>query len=333
MTAAGPAAAEPATRPRAAVLMLFGVGLLSLQDSLVKYFAAETSLWQFQVLRSGFNLLLLGVMVAAMAAMARQRGQEHPGAALLWPRRRAPVALRTSFLTLCIVCYFAGAPVLTVAQMAAGLFTYPIFVTLLSRAVLGEPVGPWRLGAAGAGAVGALMILRPWDDAFTAWQLLPVMAGLLYACNVLTLRRACRDEHPMALAAAVAVAFLASGVVGAVTLSLLQPQIPHPGMRFLMTGWPVLTAVGVAFAMFASACNLFGNIALSRAYQSAEPAWLAPFDYSYLAYILGWGVVLFGDVPDALGLAGMALIAAAGAVTAIREGLRLPDIKRRGPIR
>jgi drug/metabolite transporter (DMT)-like permease len=31
--------------------------------------------------------------------------------------------------------------------MAAGLYTYPLFVSLLAGPVLGEAVGPWRISA------------------------------------------------------------------------------------------------------------------------------------------------------------------------------------------
>lgn len=332
MTAEAAAAAR-AARMRAALFLSFGILLLSFQDSFVKFMSGETSLWQFQALRSGFNLLILLAMVWIGAAWARRKGQEGAGLERLLPKRAGPVALRTSFLTLCIFCYFSGAPVLTFAQMGAGLFTYPIFVTLLSGAVLREPVGPWRMGAAVAGALGAMLILRPWADGFTAWQLLPVMAGLLYACNVLTLRRACRDEHPMALAAAVAMAFLASGLLGAGVLSAFPVENPPERLEWIAVGWPEVTAIAVGFAVIASFCNLFGNIALSRAYQIAEPSWLAPFDYTYLAYVVLWSFVLFGELPDGLSLLGLALIAAAGIVTALREGLRQPNLKRRGPIR
>ncbi|MEM7496958.1 MAG: DMT family transporter [Pseudomonadota bacterium] len=328
-------AALPARAPRmrAALFLSGGILLLSFQDSMVKFMSGETSLWQFQALRSGFNLLILFAMVRIGAVWARRQGVAAEGLERLLPKRAGPVALRTSFLTLCIVCYFSGAPVLTFAQMGAGLFTYPIFVTLLSGAVLGEKVGPWRMGAAAAGAAGAALILRPWADGFTAWQLLPVLAGLLYACNVLTLRRACRDEHPMALAAAVAVAFLASGVLGASVLSVFPIESPPERLEFIAVGWPALTGIALGFAAFASVCNLFGNIALSRSYQIAEPAWLAPFDYTYLAYVVLWSFVLFGELPDGLSMIGLALIAAAGIVTAVREGLRQPGTKRRGPIR
>ena len=67
----------------ALLLLLVGVSILSLQDSLVKLIAPQTSFWQVQVIRSGFNLTIL-------AGLAIFTG----GIGLLWPRRLGP-ALET----------------------------------------------------------------------------------------------------------------------------------------------------------------------------------------------------------------------------------------------
>ena len=40
-------------------LLMIGILVLSLQDSLIKLFSSETSFWQIQSLRSFFNLILL----------------------------------------------------------------------------------------------------------------------------------------------------------------------------------------------------------------------------------------------------------------------------------
>jgi drug/metabolite transporter (DMT)-like permease len=68
-----------------------------------------------------------------------------------------------------------------------------------------------------------------------------------------------------------------------------------------------------------SSLNLVANIALAKAYQSAESSWLAPFDYSYLIFATFWAVVMWGDVPDLLSLVGMSMIAGAGCYVAWRE--------------
>lgn len=318
----GAAAAESA-RGRAGALLFLGIAILSLQDSLIKLVSPETSFWQFQALRSVLNLAILLVLARAYFGMQVLRVKD----------MRA-VAVRSLFLTACMFCFFAGAPKLSFAQMGTGLFTYPMWVTLLSGLVLREPVGPWRLGAVAVSAAGAALILKPWSAEFSPWQVLPVLAGLLYAANVLTLRRWCQGEHPMALAGAVGVAFLASGLLGIAALSLFPAgEAARAAMPFVVLPWPELTLSVIGFVVVASLCNLSGNISLARAYQSAEPSWLAPFDYTYLGFVVLWGFVVFGDLPDGQTIFGVVMIATAGVVTALREVRRQPRFRRRGPMR
>ena len=293
----------------ALVLLLNGVLALSLQDSMIKWMSWQTSFWQLQTLRSLGNLGFIVVLALLSGSLA-----------LVWPRNWRPVALRALFLTACMFCFFAGAPFLEVAQMAAGLYTYPLFVSLLAAPLLGERVGPWRLGALGCGALGAALVLAPWQRDFSTVQLLPVIAGFFYACNLLILRRACRNESPLALAFAAGIAFLLCGTIGSLWLTLAPPSASlREAMPFVAIGWPELTLTVLGLALFFSVLNLTGNICLSRAYQTADASWLAPMDFSYLVFAALWSRVIFGQWPSAGAAAGMALIGAAGIVTAWRE--------------
>ena len=297
-------------RPLAALgLLLMGVFTLALQDSLVKLMSGDTSFWQFQTLRSIGNLSFIVILALASGSLG-----------LMMPRNWRPVYLRGALLTVCMFCFFAGAPYLTVPQMAAGLYTYPLFVSLLAGPILGESVGPWRICALLVGATGAAFILSPWQDDFSAIQLLPIMAGFFYATNILTLRRACRNESPLALAFAVGVVFIVSGVAGIALLSSfpLSAEIRET-MPFVAIGWPELTFLVGGFALFASVLNLTGNICLSRAYQTADASWLAPMDFSYLIFAALWSRAIFDQWPTTQALIGMALIGTAGIITAWRE--------------
>ena len=79
------------------------------------------------------------------------------------------------------------------------------------------------------------------------------------------------------------------------------------------------TLVVGLFALLASVLNLTGNLCLSRAYQTADASWLAPMDFSYLVFAALWSRVIFDQWPSAQAIAGMALIGAAGVITAWRE--------------
>ena len=297
-------------RPVAALLLLLtGVFVLALQDSLVKLMSTQTSFWQFQTLRSLGNMSFVLLLAAGSGSIG-----------LVWPRKTRAVFLRAAFLATCMFFFFSGAPYLTVAQMAAGLYTYPLFVSLLAGPILGEAVGPWRISALLVGATGAAFILSPWDANFSAVQVLPILAGFCYACNILTIRKACRNESPLALAFAAAITFIVIGIIGITLLSLFPLAVElRDSMPFVAIGWPELTLLVAGFAFFASVLNLTGNICMTRAYQTADASWLAPLDFSYLVFAALWSRVIFDQWPTREAIIGMTLIGTAGIITAWRE--------------
>ena len=291
------------------MLLLTGVFALAFQDSLVKLMSTQTSFWQFQTLRSLGNLGFV-IILALLSG----------GIGLVIPRNWRAVYLRAGLLAICMFFFFSGAPYLTVAQMAAGLYTYPLFVSLLAGPVLGEAVGPWRISALLIGAIGAAFILSPWDAGFSAVQLLPIMAGFFFATNILTIRKACRNESPLALACAAGITFVVIGILGSTLLTMfpLSTEL-RTAMPFVAIGWPELTLPVAGFALFASVLNLTGNICLSRAYQTADASWLAPMDFSYLVFAAFWSRMIFDQWPTGQAIIGMVLIGTAGVITAWRE--------------
>jgi drug/metabolite transporter (DMT)-like permease len=293
----------------ALILLLTGVFAIAFQDSLVKLMSGHTSFWQFQLLRSLGNLGLVSILALFSG-----------GVGLLIPRNWRPVYLRAGILLICMFFFFSGAPFLSVSQMAAGLYTYPLFISLLAIPILGERVGRWRIFAILIGAVGAAFVLNPWDADFSLVQVLPILAGLFYAANILTIRKACRNESPLALAFAAAITFAiaATIVIGLLSLFPLSSGL-RTSMPFVAIGWPELTFLVLAFALFASVLNLTANICISRAYQTADASWLAPVDFSYLIFAAFWSQVIFDQWPTRSAIIGMILIGTAGIITAWRE--------------
>ena len=293
----------------AIVLLLAATFSLGFQDALMKLMSSQTSFWQIQTLRSVGNLGLL-FMLATLSG----------GTGLLRAHNWRGVYLRACFLAVCMFLFFSGAPFLSVAQMAVGLYTYPLFVCLLAGPVLGEKIGCWRVTCIGIGAIGAALVLSPWKQSFTLVQLLPVVAGFFFACNILTLRSLCRHESTLALAFAAGLVFFGSGVIGmsVLTMAPLSADI-QSAMPYVAIGWPALTKAVVAFAVLASVLNLTGNICMTRAYQTSDASLLAPLDFTYLIFAAFWGKVIFDDWPPVSTLFGMMLIISAGGVIAWRE--------------
>jgi drug/metabolite transporter (DMT)-like permease len=293
----------------AAGLMTGGLFMLALQDAIIRIAGADTTLWQFHFMRSAGNLLLLLILARLVW-----------GTPPRWPMRFGPVVARSLLLLAATLFFFGGVPRLTLAEMGAGLYTYPIFVTVLSAAVLRERVGIRRIAAVLVGALGAFMILQPGSAGFHWVKMLPVGAGFCYALMVIVTRRYCRQESPVTLTFGVGVAYICATGIGMIVLNIFPPgDAAVQAVPYLARGWLPLSWLLVALALTCSLLNAAGNMGLTMAYQNAESSWLAPIDYCYLIFAVLWGLVLFGEFPNIMMLAGMALIAGAGAFTAWRE--------------
>lgn len=295
--------------PRLAIIaMLCGLLCLSLQDALIKMASNQTTLWQLQSFRAMINVVLVWTISRRMM----------PGLSLR-PRRIGVVTMRSLFQVGALTLFFGGAPFLTLAQMAGGLYTFPLFVGLFGL-VVGEAVGPRRIIAIMAGFIGTLLVLQPGGSGFSLVALMPVGAGFCYALFVVTTRRLCRDESPLALVLSANIIISAAGLAGMLIIpwlpvsDVLRSQYP-----FLLTTNEKLVVFVVVVILSCSVLNTIGNLCLSKAYQSADSSFLAPIDYSYLLFATAWGVILFGDIPAMTTVIGLLLIASAGLFVAWRE--------------
>jgi len=275
--------------------------MLAFQDSLVKLISPDVSLWQYQFVRAAFNLVLLTVLTRFVW-----------GTEGLRPKRPWAVVLRSLLLGTSMTLFFGGIPFLSLANVAAGLYVFPLFIAVLSGAVLGERVGPRRIIAILCGFGGTLLMLKPGTDAFTPVSLMPIGAALCIAITILVTRSWCREESPVTLTYAVSFTFISIGSIGMAVFSGRGFPDLTASWPYLFTGWNEIGAEIYGIIAVCSGLNMFANIGMAKAYQSAEASWLVPFDYSYLVFATFWGVVMWNDLPDDLSFLGMLLISGAG---------------------
>jgi len=178
-----------------------------------------------------------------------------------------------------MIFFFAGAPFLTLPEMGAGLYTYPVFMTVLSVIFLNEKVGVWRLTAVVLAALGAFLIFKPLGQSFHSAQILPILAGLFYSINAIILRKYCRSESPVTMATWASFGFLVMCTIGAIIIGLAPTsEASTASWPFILEAWPTLTFGVIGFALICAFCNVSGNVLIVKAYQSSELSRLAPVD-------------------------------------------------------
>jgi drug/metabolite transporter (DMT)-like permease len=287
----------------AAVLILVAMAIIGVIDNYVRFIAEDAGLWQFHAVRSA-------MVLACMAVLGVVLGWR-------WKVIRPWAVLIRSLLVGCsILLYFGALAALPIATAGAGLFTSPIFVLLISVLVLGVRIGRWRIAAVALGFGGMLLVLRPGSAAFEPVALVPIAAGALYAAGSLATRRLCAEESPQMLTAAF---FATIGVFGLVGLAVLGRA---EGADFFRTGWQPLTAQFLWLTAFQAIGSLVAVGLLVRAYQIADPSYTAIFEYAFLLFAGGWAWLVFGERPDAVALAGLIAIVAAGCIIILRGRAR-----------
>ncbi|SFR42193.1 DMT family transporter [Litoreibacter janthinus] len=290
---------------QAAILAVFGMVSLSFIDNFVPVIARDIGLWQFHAYRSA-------MVLAALLPIAVLMGWR------LQVRNWRAVAWRSFCISSAMILYFGAVASLPVAQVAAGLLTSPIFVLLISWGFYGAPIGRWRVLAVLLGFAGVMLVLRPSGGEVSALNFIPIGAGFLYALGAVATRQYCAKESEAVLVASF---FAASGIWGALGLLALSGTATDPALDgFFGTGLQPWTAEAFLWTMAQGVVSLIGIAALFRAYLLAEASHVAVFEYAFLIAAGIWGYVLWGQVPDALALLGMACIIGAGIVIIKRSG-------------
>lgn len=304
-----PANVERPDRLAYGIAMIVGsVFLMSFQDAMMKYASTGMSLWQIYVLRSVLAIAALVIF----ALVFRHRSDWH---SILdrW------VIARSLFLTLMYICIYAAIPLMSLSVVGAAFYTGPLFITLFSALLIREPVGKRGWIAVSVGFLGVLVILRPGTAHFTSLALMPVLAGLFYALAAIATRARCVQQKPLTLALALNLALFLTGLTASLAIIVWQPsQSTFMVNPFLLGGWSQMGTTEWSVIGLLAALIVMIAVGLAKAYQSAPPAIIATFDYSYLVFAAFWSLALFSEPPDISTIAGMILIAGAGLLVSRR---------------
>ena len=278
--------------------------VIAYTDNYVRIIARDAGLWQFHATRTAMAFVILAVV-------ARPLGLK------LWPKRPWPVIARSAIHGVAMVIYFGALAFLPVAQVAAGLFTAPIFVLLIQRFLYGQAISGLQVMAVFTGFVGVILVLGPEAmSGATFAALLPVIAGALYAMGNIATQRWCAGETAETVVAGFFGMLGVIGLVGMVVLWGLPLSVPDGAHGFLQRGpvWPTGDFLWWTFVQAAG--SLLGVGMIVRAYQIAEASRVSVFEYVILPASAAWGLILWGERLSWIAVGGMGLIVVAGVLIA-----------------
>jgi S-adenosylmethionine uptake transporter len=296
------------------IFVLFGVLAISINDMMVKQLSGDYPLHQIIFARSAIGIMFTMVLV-----------QIEGGWSILKTQQPGLHALRGLLIVISNMCFFAAFAVLPLADTTALFFAAPLFITLLSIPILGEKVGPLRIGAVAFGFIGVIIMQRPWQsgealEVDRIVLMLPVLAALTYALNQLMTRKLGARSKASALAFYIQGTFIiVSAGFWVVAGDGRYAGTGNPSVEFLLRAWVWPAPDDWKFLLGLGFNSAIIGYCLSQAYRLSDAATVAPFEYIGLPLAVFWGWLIWADLPEWEVWVGMVMIMAAGLFVFLRE--------------
>jgi drug/metabolite transporter (DMT)-like permease len=252
----------------------------TLSKFLVAHYPASALVWLRYVMQT---LVMMAIFMPKM------------GLALVRTSHPVLQLVRGLMLVLSSVVFVVALSHMKIAEVASIVFLAPIIVALAGGPLLGERVGTRTWMALAGGFGGVLLIIRPGGDAFTWWALLPLGCAFMFAGYQILTRKLAGHDHPIST-------LFFPGLIACLVVPPVFPgafTIPTVPLHAAM-----LAAIGVLGAI--------GHFFLIRAHSMAPATLLAPFGYAQIVVVMVLGFLAFGELPDGIALAGIALVAGSG---------------------
>jgi drug/metabolite transporter (DMT)-like permease len=286
---------------RGILLFLVGVFLFACVDTTTKFLTAHYPAPLVVAVRYAIHCVLMIAVLAPVQGMKLVRTQ-----------RTAMVLVRAVCLAAASLFLALALTRMPVAETSAIVFLAPMLVVLMAGPVLKETVGAVGWIAAAGGFAGVLLIARPGGGLDVLGVVLALCAALATSLYQLLSRVLAGTERTITL-------LFYTALVGAVAFGAAAPWFwtgvaPSPLQMALFFG------IGVAGGV--------GHYLFTAAHRHAPASMLAPLQYVQLLWAALLGGVVFGHVPDALGIVGMGVVAVSGALVAVKSRLAARALER-----
>ena len=210
-------------------------------------------------------------------------------------------AFRAISGTVAFICIFFGLRNLPLADVVSLTFGGPIFVTIASILFLSEKVGIKRWTAVFIGFIGMLLIIQPAFINLNYYYISPLLFCIFFSGVAISVRALSKTEPNYRIAFYFTVI---CSVVGICTL-------PY--------GWVMPTKFDLFLFVIMGLCGSIANLLLTQSYRLAEASLVTPIKYLSLVFAIIFGLIIWGEVPKPLMLAGSGLVIISSLIIFIRE--------------
>ena len=256
-----------------------------------------------------FSLMSLGVKLAGQRLPSMQIVFVRAAITLglsYWLVRRAGLALpgnrprmllvRGLFGSVALICFYFSLVHLPLADATVIQYTNPVFTAVLAVWILGERMPPVAVALVAASLVGVLMVARPGflgggAEAIEPLHVAIALVGAVGSAAAYVTVRLLRDtDHPL-----VVVFYFPL-----VTVPLTLP--------FVIAGWTWPTAWEWVVLLGVGASTQIAQVYMTRGLQLETAGRATSVGYLQIVFAAAWGLMVFGEMPDAWSIAGAGVI-------------------------
>ena len=265
---------------RGILWLVMGSLAFSINDLFVKSLGESMSPFQMAFFRYGIGFLIMAPVFLRMGTVGLKTSRPGIHGARLIIACIAQVGVYTA------VVY------LPLADATALAFSRILFTTIVAVIVLREVVSGGRWTATFAGFVGVIIMVRPGGD-IDPIALVAIGGACTFAVANVMIRLMSTTEPPNRIL----FYYQAGGILVFLPPTVLLWQTPPD-----LVSWLMALAIGVLTAV--------GMIGFIRGFAVGEASVIGPTEYIRLIFAAGFGLLIFGEVPDGWTITGALIIVA-----------------------
>ena len=285
----------------AVLLLVAGLVTASLSGALLKLMASELNIAVMTFGRyTGYLVILLPIAVWRY------------GRQVIFPPHAPTQFLRATLILGATLSFVFAVRYLPLANAVAILYIYPFLVALLSPWLLAERASPAAWLGVVCGFAGVLIVMRPDLGVLNVGTIAAIATGVFYAFHIIITRKL----------ANAAPALVSNSYMALVAFVLISP------LAWVL--WQPVSLKQAAILFVMGAVNAVAHLLIINAFARASAPALAPFTYAEIVAAIGWGILFFADIPDAITFIGIAVIIASGVIVSLSGNLGRLIARRRG---
>ena len=276
----------------AVLLLVAGLVTASLSGALLKLMASELNVAVMTFGRyAGYLVILLPIAVWRY------------GRQVIFPPHAPTQFLRATLILGATLSFVFAVRYLPLANAVAILYIYPFLVALLSPWLLAERASPAAWLGVVCGFAGVLIVMRPDLGVLNVGTIAAIATGVFYAFHIIITRKL----------ANAAPALVSNSYMALVAFVLISP--------LAWVFWQPVSLKQAAILFVMGAVNAVAHLLIINAFARASAPALAPFTYAEIVAAVGWGILFFADIPDAITFIGIAVIIASGVIVSLSGNL------------